>query len=755
MSHMDVSYILDSLNEEQRRAVCSGSKSLLVLAGAGSGKTRVLVHRIAWLIQKERVSPSEILAVTFTNKAAREMRNRIEEMLGQTFTNMWMGTFHGLAHRLLRYHWKEAGLPQDFVILDADDQLRLIRRLLRDLQISEPKPKQCQSWINEQKDKGLRAQHIKEPGNEESDSEDISSLLRLYRAYEEECKRRGMVDFGEILLCAHDLWLRSPQLLANYQDRFKHILVDEFQDTNTIQYGWLRMLAGSTNASNAAYSSIMAVGDDDQSIYGWRGARIENIQDFRKHFPNTEFIRLEQNYRSTKTILDAANGLIAHNHKRLGKKLWTEGDKGESINIYTAINGKDEARFIVDRIQNWVNGNNKLEEVAILYRANAQSRELEEALMQVNMPYRIYGGLRFYERLEVKNVLAYLRLLANRHDDTALRRVINVPARKIGERTIRKLITVARASDCSLWQAAITAVNEDHLAGRAANAVFNFLKLIDGMQDACTSQPLHNKTDYVIEHSGLLEHHKKEGGEEAESRLENLRALVNAAYYFDGGDLLAEAGNNIDNTSMEYLAAFLNQAALNAGEAPASEVQDNEYIGEVQLMTLHSAKGLEFDLVFLAGMEDGLFPHKRSIGDSNGLEEERRLCYVGITRAKQKLYLSHAETSRLHGDTIYPERSRFIHEIPAELIKKDHHGGSFMRVTKPSQIDQSQFSNLDTTVSVPETDLSLGQRVTHKKFGEGVIMNCEGQGSGARVQVNFNEAGSKWLVLSLANLEAL
>lgn len=729
---MDVSHILDSLNPEQRNAVANPAPNLLVLAGAGSGKTRVLVHRIAWLLQAEDVSPYAVLAVTFTNKAAREMRGRIEELLGQSFTGMWVGTFHGLAHRLLRAHSQEAGLPDDFQILDSDDQLRLIKRINRSLHIDEDKwpAKQCQWYINSQKDEGLRAANI-----EHYDDDYTKTMLDIYRAYEEACDRGGMIDFGEILLRAHELWLKNPQVLDHYQRRFQHVLVDEFQDTNAIQYAWLRVLAGHDN-------HLMVVGDDDQSIYGWRGARIENIQQFSKDFPDADTVRLEQNYRSTSTILQAANKLIANNQGRLGKNLWTEGAEGEPISIYEAFNEQDEARFIVDRIQDWFSAGNHRSDSAILYRSNAQSRELEDALLRVGMPYRIYGGHRFYERLEIKNALAYLRLLINRHDDTALERIINIPTRGIGGRTIESIRSIARAENCSLWQACAKSVNEALLSSRAANAVLAFLELIDNMQDACDELELHEKAEHIINHSGLIQHHEKEGGEKARARIENLEELVSAASNFD----ILDNDEEIDLKSGSFLAAFLDQAALDAGDTQADEADD-----AVQLMTLHSAKGLEFTLVFLAGMEEGLFPHKMSMDNISGLEEERRLCYVGITRAKNKLYMSYAESRRLHGDVNLCRPSRFIREIPKELTDEIR-----LKTTVSRPLSRNGYGNkISGDIEVPQTDLSLGQRVAHGKFGEGIVLNYEGQGSNARVQVNFDAVGSKWLVLSYAKLEVL
>ena len=735
---MDVSLILDSLNEQQRKAVASPAEKLLVLAGAGSGKTRVLVHRIAWLLQAEQASPFAVLAVTFTNKAAREMRGRIETLLGQSFNGMWVGTFHGLAHRLLRSHWAEAGLPQDFQILDAEDQFRLIKRINRSLHIDEDKwpARQCQWYINTQKDEGLRAVNI-----EHFDDNYTKTMLDVYTAYEEACTRGGMIDFGEILLRAHELWLKNPQILEHYQKRFQYILVDEFQDTNAIQYAWLRVLAGGNYGRD---KQLMVVGDDDQSIYGWRGARIENIQQFNVDFADAEIVRLEQNYRSTSTILKAANGLIANNQGRLGKKLWTEGVEGEHISLYEALNEQDEARFIVDRLQDWFNNGNQRSDAAILYRSNAQSRELEEALLRVGMPYRIYGGHRFYERLEIKNALAYLRLLANRNDDTAIERIINVPTRGIGGRSLDVIRTVAREENVSLWQACARCVNENLAGSRAVNAILAFLELIDKLQSECEGLELHEKVERVIANSGLIQHHEKEGGEKALARKENLEELVNAASNFDDVAL----GDEVDVKSPAFLAAFLDQASLDAGDTQADETDD-----AVQLMTLHSAKGLEFPLVFLAGMEEGLFPHRMSMDKIASLEEERRLCYVGITRAKSKLYLTHAESRRLHGEVNLCRPSRFIKEIPKQLIDEIRLKTTVSR-TKVHRRN-GMHDSLSSGAEIPQTEISLGQRVAHGKFGEGVVLNYEGQGSNARVQVNFDAAGSKWLVLSYAKLEVL
>ena len=734
---MDVSYLLDSLNDEQRRAVAAPPASMLVLAGAGSGKTRVLVHRIAWLMLVEGVSPFGIMAVTFTNKAAREMRSRIEELLERPIGGMWVGTFHGLAHRLLRTHWREANLPESFQILDSDDQLRLIKRLCKALGVNDEKwpPRQIQWYINGQKDEGLRASHIEHFGDDYT-----RTMITVYKAYEEACQRGGMVDFGEILLRAHELWLNNPELLAHYQQRFQHILVDEFQDTNAVQYAWLRVLAGQN-------SHLMVVGDDDQSIYGWRGARIENIQQFNTDFAGAQIIKLEQNYRSTSTILKAANKLIGNNQGRLGKELWTDGQEGECISLYEAFNEQDEARFIVDRLQDWMNTGHKLTEAAILYRSNAQSRELEEALLRVVMPYRIYGGQRFYDRLEIRNALAYLRLVINRFDDTAMERVINVPVRGIGDRTLDMLRDLARQDGSSLWQACTKTIDHKLLPARASAAVHNFMRLINDMDEACAAIELGEKVAYVIKHSGLIPHHEKEGGEKAQARLENLDELITATRSFAeewrGLEPSNESGDGPARDA-DVLAAFLDQAALDAGESQASESDD-----AVQLMTLHSAKGLEFPLVFMAGMEEGLFPHKMSMENLNGIEEERRLCYVGITRAMQKLFITCAESRRLHGDVTMCRPSRFIRELPRELVEPVRMKTTIQR----PMVSPGRQPAYRSGAEVPDTGITLGQRVRHGKFGEGIVLNYEGSGPNARVQVNFKEVGSKWLVLSYARLE--
>lgn len=740
---MDVSPILDGLNDAQREAVAAPVGNLLVLAGAGSGKTRVLVHRIAWLIHAEQVSPGNILAVTFTNKAAHEMRGRVESMLGVSPFGLWMGTFHSIAHRLLRAHWQDAGLDQNFQIMDSDDQLRLVKRLMKERNLDENhwQPRQLQGFINSQKDEGLRAKHLDDGGNPYQ-----RTLISFYQFYEDICNRGSLVDFNELLLRAHELWLNKPQVLAHYQQRFQHILVDEFQDTNKIQYAWLRVLAGDTG-------NMMAVGDDDQSIYGWRGARIENIQQFQNDFKAVHMVRLEQNYRSTGTILRAANGLIANNQGRLGKELWTQGSDGESISLYSGFNEQDEARFIVDTIGKWVNDGNLRTEAAILYRSNAQSRVLEEALLRASMPYRIYGGQRFYERLEIKNALSYLRMLINRHDDTAMERIINVPTRAIGTKTVDELRRHARAEGMSLWQAAVDVVNQKLLPARASNAVVNFLTLIDEMDEETRELSLHEQTEQVIQKSGLIEHHQKEKGEKAQARIENLEELVSAARQFASSwerdnSTNSEALAEEQVPEVPVIAAFLDQAALDAGDTQADEHEDS-----VQLMTLHSAKGLEFPLVFLAGVEEGLFPHKMSMEEPGRLEEERRLCYVGITRAMQKLYICYAESRRMHGQDTFNRPSRFIQELPDGVIEEVRLRTQFSRpvsFNRPA-VRKPNFSGAE----IPDTELALGQRVLHSIFGEGVVLNYEGHGANARVQVNFDSEGTKWLVASYAKLDVI
>jgi DNA helicase II / ATP-dependent DNA helicase PcrA len=721
---MDVSFILNDLNDAQRDAVTADSPGTLVLAGAGSGKTRVLVHRIAWKIKVEGLSPYSIMAVTFTNKAAREMRSRIEELLGgQLQGGMWVGTFHGLAHRLLKAHTQEAKLPDNFQILDSDDQLRLLKRIHKELNLDDSRwpPRQSAYFINGHKDEGRRSAHIDDHGGDLY----LQTMLRVYRRYEEACQQQGGIDFAELLLRALELWRDNPAVLDHYQQRFRHVLVDEFQDTNAVQYAWLRILAGKG-------MPITAVGDDDQSIYGWRGARIENIQQFSKDFADTRIIRLEQNYRSTANILNAANAVIANNSQRLGKELWTSGEEGDKISLFAAFNEQDEARFITDRIEELLRQDYSRADIGLLYRSNAQSRILEEALIRSGIPYRIYGGQRFYDRLEIKNALAYLRLIALRDDDTAVERVINTPTRGIGNRTVEILREYARDHQLSLWKAAVAIIQQGVLPARAGNALRSFIGLVEELADKTTEMSLDEQVDHVITASGLIAFHEKEKGEKGQARVENLYELVSAARSFEPED-----------PDAELLREFLDRAALDAGDQQADEHEDG-----VQLMTLHSAKGLEFPVVFIAGVEENLFPHKMSMDDPARLEEERRLAYVGITRAEQKLYLSYAESRRLHGQENFNSLSRFIREIPNELIDEVRLNNT---VSRPSSYAMS--SRAEQTAN--GNGMMLGQRVLHSIFGAGVVLGFEGQGASARVQVNFEDEGNKWLVLQYANLQQL
>jgi DNA helicase-2/ATP-dependent DNA helicase PcrA len=717
---MDVSPILDGLNDAQRAAVTAPLGPTLVLAGAGSGKTRVLTHRIAWLVQVENVSPYGILAVTFTNKAAGEMRSRIENMLQVPSAPLWVGTFHGIAHRLLRMHWREAKLPQAFQIMDSDDQQRMVRRIVKSMNLDESRwvPKEIVWFINARKDEGLRPHEIKDGGDPTT-----RQFVRFYQQYQETCDRTGSVDFAELLLRAYELWRDNPDVLAHYRHRFRHILIDEFQDTNTIQYNWLKLLAGETGMP-------FAVGDDDQSIYRWRGARVENLQQYRRDFANTQLYRLEQNYRSTGNILAAANALIANNTGRLGKNLWTSGAQGDPVRVYAAFNERDEADFVVGRIRDWVAKGGRRSDVAILYRSNAQSRAFEEAFLSARIPYRVYGGLRFFERAEIKDALGYLRLIFNRADDASFERIVNLPARGIGTKTLDTVREYARANACSLWQAAGACVSQ--LSARAAQSLHAFLVLIEQLDQQTKNLPLHEQVDHVIHASGLIAYYQQDKADRGEAKLDNLNELVSAARGFEPDE----------NAGMTPLANFLAHAVLESGEEQANAGEDS-----VQMMTLHSAKGLEFPLVFLAGMEDGLFPHQRSIQDLMSLEEERRLCYVGTTRAMKQLYLTYAEQRRLHGVDSYGTPSRFIKEIPSDLLEE---------VRPRIQVSRPMYSPISRNRYVEEDALPgvrLGQRVRHGKFGEGVILDLEGQGSHARVHVNFEREGRKWLVLAYANLE--
>nr|VFJ67773.1 MAG: DNA helicase-2 / ATP-dependent DNA helicase PcrA [Candidatus Kentron sp. FM]VFJ70458.1 MAG: DNA helicase-2 / ATP-dependent DNA helicase PcrA [Candidatus Kentron sp. FM]VFK09159.1 MAG: DNA helicase-2 / ATP-dependent DNA helicase PcrA [Candidatus Kentron sp. FM] len=791
-------YILDPLNETQREAVSAPPGHTLVLAGAGSGKTRVLVHRIAWLVETGAVMPNGILAVTFTNKAATQMRARIEAMLNRSLGVMWVGTFHGLAHRMLRLHWRDTDLPEGFQILDSEDQLRMIRRVIGNMELddSQWQPKSAQGFINAQKDEGLRARHVE-------DRNDFwrGQMCAIYQNYEESCQRSGLVDFAELLLKAHELLRERDDLLLHYQRRFSHLLVDEFQDTNTIQYAWIRLMAGTTG-------QVFMVGDDDQSIYGWRGAKIENIHRFSDDFPQVRTFRLERNYRSTGNILAAANALIARNQGRLGKNLWTSGSDGEPVQLYEAFNEQEEGEFVVDRIGRWIADGGRRDQVAVLYRVSAQSRVFEERLLRGNIPYRVHGGLRFYERAEIKDALAYLRLMMNRHDDAAFERVVNQPPRGIGARTMEAVRVKSRAEGLSLWSAARSSIDQGEFATRAAGAMGNFLRLIDALAadpvgdpgaDADTADPagdpvndpaggapsredsLYEIVDGALKKSGLLHHYQTDKSDRARTRVENLEELVSAVSQFErelAGYQPEEPGQG---AVMAPLAAFLSHAALEAGES-----QDEE--DAVHLMTLHAAKGLEFPVVFLCGLEERLFPHQLSAESDKKIEEERRLCYVGMTRAEQLLYLSYAENRRLHGADYQQLPSRFIAEIPEEHLHRVRVSGagagdeprkSSPKSTRkspkkppPNNSKTNQFQRpapkqppapKKATAPVRKRRMGLGgtkpqwspgQSVVHPKFGEGVVLSYEGDGEHARVEVDFSEVGAKWLVVAYARLEA-
>ncbi|HCG7110514.1 TPA: DNA helicase II [Vibrio parahaemolyticus] len=723
---MDPSLLLDGLNDKQREAVAAPLENLLVLAGAGSGKTRVLVHRIAWLMSVEQASPFSIMSVTFTNKAAAEMRGRIEELMMGSASGMWNGTFHGICHRILRAHYLDAKLPEDFQIIDSDDQQRLLKRLIKAQNLDEKQwpARQVAWWINGKKDEGLRPAHI-----DAYHDPVTKTYLQLYTAYQEACDRAGLVDFAEILLRAHELLRDNKFVREHYQARFKHILVDEFQDTNNIQYAWLRMMAGPE-------CHVMIVGDDDQSIYGWRGAKVENIEKFTREFPSVTTIRLEQNYRSTKTILEASNTLIANNTERMGKELWTDGVVGDPISVYSAYNELDEARFAVNKIKEWQDKGGALNDAAMLYRNNAQSRVLEEALIQAGLPYRIYGGMRFFERQEIKHALAYMRLMANRNDDAAFERVVNTPTRGLGDKTLETIRRAARDRGCTMWEASVAMLDEQVLAGRAAGALGRFIELITALEDDTLEMPLHEQTDHVIKYSGLFAMYEQEKGEKSKARIENLEELVTATRQFEKPEEAEE---------MSLLTAFLTHAALEAGEGQADEFED-----AVQLMTLHSAKGLEFPLVFMVGVEEGMFPSQMSAEEAGRLEEERRLCYVGMTRAMQKLYITYAEMRRLYGQDKYHKPSRFIRELPETCLDEVRMKA---QVSRPAS--SGRFSQTAVKENFNETGFSLGSRVMHPKFGEGTIINFEGSGPQSRVQIAFNGEGIKWLVTAYARLEKL
>ncbi len=717
---MDVSHIFDDLNDAQREAVGAGPGPMMILAGAGSGKTRVLTNRLAWLVQGYQVSPLSILAVTFTNKAAREMRLRAEKLLGVPLGAMMIGTFHGLCHRILRAHAEEAGLPKAFEIIDSDDQFRLIKRMLRELDLDEAywPPKQIQWAINAHKEEGRRPKDIPQ-------SADIQqqTLISIFDRYEKTCQRSGLVDFAELLLRTLELFKNNEALRQTFQNRYQYVLVDEFQDTNAIQYQWVQILSEPSN-------NLFAVGDDDQSIYGWRGARVENILNFESDYPSAKLIRLEQNYRSTNTILSAANAVIDHNAGRMGKELWTAGEEGDPITLCGASNDLEEARYIVEQIESWLEAGNPRDSVAILYRSNAQSRVLEERLLNMGIPYRVYGGLRFFERAEIKDALGYMRLISNAHSDAAFERIINQPTRGIGNKTLEVIRAQARDNAQSMWASTLDILEQNVLPARATSAVQNFIDLITSLTKEAAGIELHEQTDAVLYRSGLLDHYKSAKGEKAESRVENLEELVNATRNFELDE----------DEELDALSSFIAHAALEAGEGQADEWEEC-----VQLMSLHSAKGLEFPLVFMSGMEEGLFPHQRSIDEPGKLEEERRLAYVGMTRAMRRLVLSYAEIRRLHGREHYTQPSRFIMEVPTQYINEE----------RSYRIHSSNLHFKPITNSAPaRSEFSPGGRVSHKTFGEGTILSVEGLGEQARVQVNFDDAGAKWLVAAFANLQA-
>jgi DNA helicase-2/ATP-dependent DNA helicase PcrA len=722
---------LELLNPEQLAAVTLPDRHALVLAGAGSGKTRVLTTRIAWLIKSERVGPGGVLAVTFTNKAAREMYTRLSAMLPLNPRGMWIGTFHGLANRMLRAHHREAGLPREFQILDVQDQLAALKRLLRALDADEDRfpARELQVFVNSNKEEGLRASDV--PLVDER----TRRCAEFFAAYDEQCRREGVVDFAELLLRSYELLARNELLREHYAARFRHVLVDEFQDTNRLQYRWLKLLAGPATC-------LFAVGDDDQSIYAFRGANVANMAEFEREYRIAGVIRLEQNYRSQGNILEAANALIAHNRKRLGKNLWTASGEGEPLSVFEAGSDTDEARFIAEEVAARRHAGARLAAIAVLYRSNAQSRVIEHALFGAQIPYRVYGGLRFFERAEIKHALAYLRLVAAPEDDNALLRVANFPPRGIGARTLEQLQDAARARGASLWAAM------EGLPGRAGQSLAGFRALIEALRAETRGLALAEQVEHVIGRSGLLEHYKAE--REGADRVENLGELVNAAAAFDAEERasgLETGAGDAEPATVDPLTAFLTHAALEAGEHQAAEGQD-----ALQLMTVHSAKGLEFDTVFLSGLEEGLFPHEQSLAERDGLEEERRLAYVAITRARQRLYLSYGQTRMLHGHTRYNLPSRFLDELPAGRMKwltpRFARQRDFAWAARPKREARAFGAPREAA------GFRIGQNVRHPKFGAGVIVDAEGRGADARVQVNFGAQGVKWLAVAVAKLQA-
>lgn len=721
---MDTDSILSGLNNKQLEAVTLPQQSALILAGAGSGKTRVLTTRIAWLIQSGQVSPMGLMAVTFTNKAAKEMLTRLTSMLPINTRGMWAGTFHGLCNRLLRAHYREAGLPSTFQILDTGDQLSSIKRLMKLMNVDDEKypPKQVQGYINSCKEEGLRAHAV--------DAYDAHSqkLREIYEEYDKQCNREGVADFAELLLRCYELLERDAHIRQHYQSRFHYILVDEFQDTNRLQYLWLKLLAGTSNC-------IFAVGDDDQSIYGFRGARVGNMRDFESDFNVQNIVKLEENYRSHSNILDAANAIISHNKHRLGKNLWTSAGKGEPVRIYDAYNDTDEAQFIVDEVNTLQSEGIALGDMALLYRSNAQSRILEHTLFSANIPYRVYGGLRFFERVEIKHALAYMRLIANAHDDTALLRVINFPARGIGARSLEQLQEAARQQNCSLWQAATNKVGNGTLGGKGIDG---FVGLIREMVNQAYGISLPELAELATTLSGLKTFY--ENDKEGEDRIANLEELVTAAVAFSNQDFGNH--NNVEE-DLDIVTQFLNHASLEAGEHQADVGRE-----ALQLMTVHASKGLEFNAVFICGVEEGLFPHEQSTYENNGVEEERRLMYVAVTRARQRLYLSHAQSRMLHGQVRYGIPSRFLDEIPDELLKRLN--------SKPTPKAYATGGNYQAAPSASQQyPFKIGQSVRHTKFGDGVVVSYEGNASDLAIKINFGRQGLKTLMMEYAKLEKI
>lgn len=712
-------YTLENLNEAQRDAVCNLSKNSLVIAGAGSGKTRVLIQRILWLIEDNDFSPFSILAVTFTNKAAREIKSRLSESLNISIDSMWVGTFHGICYRILRTNYKKCSLLKNFQIIDSDDQVRIIKRIMKDNEIENSQiiPKQVAWYINKKKDQSIRSDKTK-------DDDFINAQYnKIYKLYEEYCNKSGLVDFGEIILRTLELFKNDKEIKFYYHKLFKCILIDEFQDTNTIQYELIKIMTGND-------TSIFAVGDDDQSIYGWRGAKIENIKKLQKDYKNTQVYRLEQNYRSTGNILNAANSIILNNSSRMGKNLWTEDKSGDLIKIFSANDEIDEANFVVESIQNHISENYKRNEISILYRSNAQSRIFEEKLIAKGIPYKIYGGFRFFERAEIKDVIAYIRLATSNNDDNSFERIVNIPPRGIGEKTKNLIREFSKNKKISLYDSIPEAVKESVFSKKVGESLLGFYNLIKTIHSIMQKDDLPYQIKEIIKITNIKSIYEKNKTEQSRSKLENLDELISAAQEFLNSDL---------DENETIVDAFLRHTSLESGEG-----QGNEWDECIQLMTLHSSKGLEFPIVFLVGLEENLFPSRMSIEEEN-LEEERRLCYVGITRARKKLYLSYAQMRRQYGSENYCLPSRFLNELPSEVIEEIGY--------KPKKFFHS--GNQKDSTNIYKDNVLIGKRVSHKKFGEGVVVSAEGSEANTRVEVYFNDYGSKWLILAIANLEII